>query len=173
MNSAAAPGIDAGRRRRQLPAEVSAFVGRTDELAALAGLLRRGRLVTVTGPGGVGKTRLALRAAADAANRYADGTRLVEPLRPDRCGAAPGGGGRGPRAARPRPRPARAAVLDHLRGQRLLLILDTCEHLAAAVARFASQRAAETDEDHDPDDQQAAAAPGGRAGTAARPAAGA
>ena len=74
MNSAAAPGIDAGRRRRQLPAEVSAFVGRTDELAALAGLLRRGRHVTVTGPGGVGKTRLALRAAADAANRYADGS---------------------------------------------------------------------------------------------------
>ena len=78
MNSAAAPGIDAGRRRRQLPAEVSAFVGRTDELAALAGLLRHGRHVTVTGPGGVGKTRLALRAAADAANRYADGTCLVD-----------------------------------------------------------------------------------------------
>src|SRR5580693_7165246 len=78
MNSAAAPGIDAGRRRRQLPADVSAFVGRTDELAALAALLRRGRHVTVTGPGGVGKTRLALRAAADAANRYAHGTRLVD-----------------------------------------------------------------------------------------------
>ena len=42
MNSAAVPGIDAGRRRRQLPAEVSAFVGRTDELETLAGLLRAG-----------------------------------------------------------------------------------------------------------------------------------
>lgn len=78
MNSAAAPGIDAGRRRRQLPAEVSAFAGRTDELATLAGLLRRGRQVTVTGPAGVGKTRPALRAAADAANRYPGGLCLVE-----------------------------------------------------------------------------------------------
>ena len=145
MNSAAAPGIDAGRRRRQLPAEVSAFVGRTDELAALAGLLRRGRHVTVTGPGGVGKTRLALRAAADAANRYADGTRLVDlsgladaALLPVAVAQGLGLHGRDPR-------PARAAVLDHLRGQRLLLILDTCEHLTAAVARFASQVLRETD----------------------------
>jgi predicted ATPase/DNA-binding CsgD family transcriptional regulator len=145
MNSAAAPGIDAGRRRRQLPAEVSAFVGRTDELTALAGLLRRGRHVTVTGPGGVGKTRLALRAAADAANRYADGTRLVDlsgladaALLPVAVAQSLGLRGRDPR-------PARAAVLDHLRGQRLLLILDTCEHLTTAVARFASQVLRETD----------------------------
>ncbi len=145
MNSAAAPGIDAGRRRRQLPAEVSAFVGRTDELGALAGLLRRGRHVTVTGPGGVGKTRLALRAAADAASRYADGTRLVElsgladaALLPATVAQCLGLRGHDPR-------PARAAVLDHLRGQRLLLILDTCEHLTAAVARFASQVLRETD----------------------------
>jgi predicted ATPase/DNA-binding CsgD family transcriptional regulator len=145
MNSAAAPGIDAASRRRQLPAEVSAFVGRTDELGALAGLLRRGRHVTVTGPGGVGKTRLALRAAADAASRYADGTRLVElsgladaALLPATVAQCLGLRGHDPR-------PARAAVLDHLRGQRLLLILDTCEHLPAAVARFTSQVLRETD----------------------------
>ena len=145
MNSAAAPGIDAASRRRQLPAEVSAFVGRTDELGALAGLLRRGRHVTVTGPGGVGKTRLALRAAADAASRYADGTRLVElsgladaALLPATVAQCLGLRGHDSR-------PARAAVLDHLRGQRLLLILDTCEHLTAAVARFASQVLRETD----------------------------
>jgi len=144
MNSAAAPGIDAGRRW-QLPAEVSPFVGRTNELAALAGLLRRGRHVTVTGPGGVGKTRLALRAGADAANRYADGARLVElsgladaALLPVAVAQSLGLRGRDPR-------PARAAVLDHLRGQRLLLIFDTCEHLTAAVARFAAQLLRETD----------------------------
>ena len=145
MNSATAPGIDAGRRRRQLPAEVSAFVGRTDELAALAGLLRRGRHVTVTGPGGVGKTRLALRAAADAANRYADGACLVDlsgladpALLPAAVAQGLGLHGRDSR-------PARAAVLDRLRGRRLLLILDTCEHLTAAVARFAAQVLRETD----------------------------
>jgi predicted ATPase/DNA-binding CsgD family transcriptional regulator len=145
MNSAAAPGIDAGCRRQRLPAEVSAFVGRTGELGALAGLLRRGRHVTVTGPGGVGKTRLALRAAAEAANRYADGARLVElsgladaALLPVTVAQCLGLRGRDAR-------PARAAVLDHLRGQRLLLILDTCEHLTAAVARFASLVLRETD----------------------------
>jgi predicted ATPase/DNA-binding CsgD family transcriptional regulator len=145
MNSAAAPGIDAGRRRRQLPAELSAFVGRTDELAALAGLLRRGRHVTVTGPGGVGKTRLALRAAADAANRYPDGSCLVElagladaALLPVAVAQCLGLHGRDPRRSR-------AAVLDHLQGKRLLLILDTCEQLTAAVARFTSQLLRETD----------------------------
>jgi predicted ATPase/DNA-binding CsgD family transcriptional regulator len=144
MNSAAAPGIDAERLRR-LPAEVSAFVGRTDELATMAGLLRRGRHVTVTGPGGVGKTRLALRAAADAANRYADGTCLVElsgladaALLPAAVAQGLGLRGRDPRLTH-------AAVLDHLRGRRLLLVLDTCEHLTAAVARFASQLLRETE----------------------------
>jgi predicted ATPase/DNA-binding CsgD family transcriptional regulator len=145
MNSAAAPGIDAGRRRRQLPAEVSAFVGRTDELAALAGLLRRGRHVTVTGPGGVGKTRLALRAAADAANRYADGTCLVDLSGVADAALLPVAVAQGLGLRGRDPLPARAAVLDHLRGRRLLLILDTCEHLTAAVARFASQVLRKTD----------------------------
>jgi predicted ATPase/DNA-binding CsgD family transcriptional regulator len=144
MNSAAAPGIDAGRRRRQLPADVSAFVGRTDELAALAALLRRGRHVTVTGPGGVGKTRLALRAAADAANRYAHGTRLVDLSGLADAALVPVAVAQGLGLRGRDPGPVPAAVLDHLRGQRLLLILDTCEHLTAAVARFASHVLRET-----------------------------
>src|ERR1700744_3894028 len=77
MNSPAAygsPGAD--QRRGQLPADVSGFVGRTGELTRLADLLGGARLVTVAGPGGVGKTRLALRAAAHVA--YADGSCLVE-----------------------------------------------------------------------------------------------
>jgi predicted ATPase/DNA-binding CsgD family transcriptional regulator len=146
MNSAAGPGLEAGRRRRQLPAEVSAFVGRAGELETLARLLRGGRHVTVTGPGGVGKTRLALRAAADAADRYQDGICLVE-----LCGLTDPGqlpmtvadrlGLRGPDD-----RPAPGAVLDHLRGQRLLLILDTCEHLADACAQFAARLLRTADE---------------------------
>jgi predicted ATPase/DNA-binding NarL/FixJ family response regulator len=142
MNSAAAPGdLEAGRRRRQLPADVSAFVGRADELAWLAALLPGARLVTVTGPGGVGKTRLALRAAAGASGDYPDGVCLAELsdltdealLYPTvaRClGLGLGGGDHSS---------ARGAVLDHLRGKRLLLILDTCEHVAACCARFAAQ----------------------------------
>ena len=63
---------------RVLPAELSSFVGRRHELGDARRALTGSRLVTFTGPGGVGKTRLALRVAAEAAPAYADGVRLVE-----------------------------------------------------------------------------------------------
>jgi len=66
------------QRPGDLPVEVTGFVGRRRELAELARLIRTARLVTVTGPGGVGKTRVALRAAAELAGEFADGTCLVE-----------------------------------------------------------------------------------------------
>ena len=62
----------------ELPAEVTGFVGRQRELAVLDGLLGTARLVTVTGPGGVGKTRVALRAAARSRGQFADGVCLAE-----------------------------------------------------------------------------------------------
>src|SRR5437764_1288361 len=62
----------------ELPAEVTRFVGRQRELAVLDGLLGTARLVTVTGPGGVGKTRVALRAAAKGRGQFADGICLAE-----------------------------------------------------------------------------------------------
>jgi predicted ATPase/DNA-binding CsgD family transcriptional regulator len=148
MNSPAAPGGPSdGQRRWQLPADVSGFVGRGGELARLAGLLESARLVTVAGPGGVGKTRLALRAAAGV--DCADGSCLVElsgltdpellcdtvALRLGRQRAHAAG-------ALGRPRRALAAavdaVLDELSGRELLLVLDTCEHLASACAEFAA-----------------------------------
>jgi non-specific serine/threonine protein kinase len=138
MNSAAVPGIEAGWRR-QLPVEVSAFVGRAGELEALAGLLRRGRHVTVTGPGGVGKTRLALRAAAGLADRYPDGICLVELSGLTDAGLVPTAVAQSLGLRGHDPRSTHAAVLDHLRGKRALLILDTCEHLTAACAQFAAQ----------------------------------
>src|SRR5690349_5265347 len=64
--------------RGQLPVETTSFVGREAELARLSDLLSRARLVTVTGPAGVGKTRLALRAAAKTAPGFADGACLAE-----------------------------------------------------------------------------------------------
>ena len=67
----------AGRGQHALPVETTGFVGREAELARLTALLGHARLVTVTGPGGVGKTRLALRAAARAAARFADGICLA------------------------------------------------------------------------------------------------
>jgi predicted ATPase/DNA-binding CsgD family transcriptional regulator len=125
------------RQQPQLPVETTGFIGREAELARLTGLLERARLVTVTGPGGVGKTRLALRAAAAAAPGFADGTCLVELSalhEPDALVDA---------VARALGLPAagRGAGLDpvlaHLADRQLLLILDTCEHLVDACAMLA------------------------------------
>jgi len=148
MNSPATSASPGARQRRwQLPADVSGFVGRSSELAELTDLLDSARLVTITGPGGVGKTRLALRAAAEAG--HADGSCLVElsgltdpELLPDtialRLGLQSASGAA--LDGRPRPQAAGAldAVLDELGGRQLLLVLDTCEHLAGACAEFAA-----------------------------------
>ena len=142
MNSPAASGPGAVQRRWHLPADVSGFVGRSGELGRLAGLLDSARLVTVAGPGGVGKTRLALRAAADATP--ADGSCLVELSGLTVPELLPGtvalrlGLQRGGEASR------LEAVLDELRGRKLLLILDTCEHLIAACADFVKRVLRET-----------------------------
>jgi predicted ATPase/DNA-binding CsgD family transcriptional regulator len=144
MNHPAAPGSHgAGRRRWQLPADVSGFVGRSGELARLADLLSVARLVTIAGPGGVGKTRLALRAAADIAY---GGSCLVElsglsdpELLPDTVAL---------RLGLPRENAASRldAVLDELRGRKVLLLLDTCEHLTDACARFVATVLRETED---------------------------
>jgi predicted ATPase/DNA-binding CsgD family transcriptional regulator len=142
MNSpAASGGHSAAARRWQLPADVSGFVGRSGELARLTSLLGGARLVTVAGPGGVGKTRLALRAAGDVS--HAGGSCLVElsgltdpELLPDTVAL---------RLGLQRADASRLeAVIGELRGRQLLLILDTCEHLTGACARFAATVLRET-----------------------------
>ena len=72
-----------GQRRDNLPAEVTRFIGRRRELPAIADAIERHRLVTLRGAGGVGKTRLALRVAADLRDSFTDGCWLVQlsPLR--------------------------------------------------------------------------------------------
>ena len=125
------------RRSGELPVDVTGFVGRQRELAVLDDLLRTARLVTVTGPGGVGKTRVALRAAARACGQFADGVFLAElgglhdpdllPHTVATCLGLPEGDSR-----------AQAdAVVDYLHGRQLLLILDSCEHLIGACAALA------------------------------------
>jgi predicted ATPase/DNA-binding CsgD family transcriptional regulator len=129
-----APGL-----RTALPPELSTFIGRAEELAAMAGALGERRLVTLTGPGGVGKTRLAYRAAAAAEPSFADGVRLVElaALRDpdllaqtvlDALHISDGD----PSTGDPVP-----IIVGHLRNRHLLLVLDNCEHLVAAAAGFA------------------------------------
>jgi non-specific serine/threonine protein kinase len=127
-----------GQRKGNLPAEVNRFVGRRRELPAIGEAVERHRLVTLRGPGGVGKTRLALRAAAGLRDAFADGCWLVQlsPLRapeflPRVVSEALGLPGD------PTGDPA-AALAENLAQRELLLILDTCEHLAAGCAELAA-----------------------------------
>jgi DNA-binding CsgD family transcriptional regulator len=97
-------GVAPARSPRPLPVPLTSFVGRLAERAALAAALDVHRLVTAMGPGGVGKTRLALAVAADAAPRYADGACYVDlvpvtdaAMVPAAVGAAPGRGAPPPR----------------------------------------------------------------------------
>jgi non-specific serine/threonine protein kinase len=115
---------------------VSSFIGRKAELTRIAALLDNSRLVTILGPGGVGKTRIALRVAAHAADRYPDGTWLVElsVLEDPEQLASTVASCLG--LAESEGRPPLDALTARLRNHRLLLILDTCEHLVDACAAF-------------------------------------
>jgi predicted ATPase/class 3 adenylate cyclase len=119
-----------------LPTERTTLIGRTRELASLAGVLEQHRLVTLTGVGGVGKTRLAVQLAANVLDRLSDGAWLValasirDPaLVPSAVAAAleivehPG-------------RPVTETLCDAIGSRELLLVLDNCEHLIDATARL-------------------------------------
>ena len=131
-----APG---GRGAGNLPAELTSFVGRREELAEVRQLLARSHLLTLTGIGGVGKTRLALRAAAGLGRAFPDGVWLV---RLDQLGeealvahAVAGALGVKERAGSS---PA-ASLAEYVASRRLLLVLDNCEHLIDAAAKLADQ----------------------------------
>src|SRR5215470_14041325 len=122
-----------------LPAELTSFVGRRNEIAEVRRLLASSRLVTLTGVGGVGKTRLALRAAAGLRRAFRDGVWLVrlDQLRDEALVAQAVAGALGLQD-RTRYAPV-AALADYLAGRQLLLVLDNCEHLVDAAAELADQ----------------------------------
>ena len=125
------------RAAGNLPAELTSFVGRRGELAEVRRLLAGSRLVTLTGVGGVGKTRLALRAAAGLRRAFRDGVWLVQldQLRDQALVAQAVAGALG---LQDRAGYAPAATLaDYMAGRQLLLVLDNCEHLVDAAAKLA------------------------------------
>ncbi|MEU3460636.1 BTAD domain-containing putative transcriptional regulator [Streptomyces sp. NPDC006733] len=150
----AASGAEPGAGpRTNLPAPLTELVGREESVAAAASLLGAGRLVTLTGPGGVGKTRLAIETAARVADAFPDGVWIVEPT--GRQAAETGAGSaelaetiattlglRDDTAAGfPGPSVVRAAPADRLaaalRDRTVLLVLDNCEPAIEAVAELA------------------------------------
>ncbi|KAA6212552.1 regulator [Streptomyces albofaciens JCM 4342] len=118
------------------PAALTTFVGRRQEAAGVGARLERGRLVTLTGAGGAGKSRLAIEVAMSRAPRHRDGVRFVElavladPLLLAHAVAA--GLGVQEQAGRTLP----AVLVERLRDADMLLVLDCCEHLVEAVAQF-------------------------------------
>jgi predicted ATPase/DNA-binding CsgD family transcriptional regulator len=125
------------REAGNLPAELTSFVGRRSEVAEVKRLLAGSRLVTLTGVGGVGKTRLALRAAAELRRAFRDGVWLVQ-LDQVRDQALVAQAVAGALGLQDRAGYAPAAMLaDYLGGRQLLLVLDNCEHLVDAVAKLA------------------------------------
>ncbi|MEV5516430.1 LuxR C-terminal-related transcriptional regulator [Streptomyces flaveolus] len=135
-HAAEAARAERSRSAPALPAPLTAFIGRVRERGELAEAVKAHRLVTVTGPGGVGKTRLALAVAADMAGDFADGVwfvDLVPVTEPDRVGAAVAAAvGVGEQPGRGVDDAVLAALADH----RALLVLDNCEQVRDGVAPF-------------------------------------
>lgn len=123
----------------RLPGEVSGLVGRRAETADVEALLSVARLVTITGPGGVGKTRVCLRTAANAKAQYADGICFLELSSLRDPGLLVPAVARGLGLHVNEESSPIEAVLAHLRDRNLLLVLDTCEHLAQACALLAEE----------------------------------
>ena len=128
------------------PAMRTSFIGRAGPVRELAGLLERYQLVTVTGPGGSGKTRLACEVARRVAGRFADGVWLVElaPVQdpgqvPAVVAAALG--------VREQPGvPVAGTLARVLARQQLLLVLDNCEHVIGAAAGLCAELVAACDD---------------------------
>jgi len=118
------------------PAALTSFVGRAEPVREVAGLLRVHRLVTVTGPGGVGKTRLAGQVARAGAGRFADGAWLAELASAQDPAQVPGVVAAA-LGVREQPGVRAAEVLARVLARRqLLLVLDNCEHLIGAAAEL-------------------------------------
>ena len=134
----AVPAASLDAPRHNLPVQLTPLIGRDEELAAIAALLERSHLVTLTGSGGIGKTRLALHVATDLLDRFADGAWLVE-LGPISDASLVATAVAQALSVRQSPdQPMLDTLVDALKRKHLLLILDNCEHLIDQTRNVAS-----------------------------------
>ncbi len=122
-----------------LPLQLTSFIGREDEIAECCSFLLANRLLTLTGPGGTGKTRLALQVAANLLGSFSDGAWSVElaPLAdpvliPQAIASALN-------LREKTGMPLLDVLVEHLRPRKILLVLDNCEHLIDASAQVADR----------------------------------
>lgn len=122
-----------------LPVQLTSFIGRERDVAEVKTLLSRSRLVTLTGTGGTGKTRLSIQVAAELLEQFIDGVWFVEMATVTDPAEVPASVAA---ALGVREEPNRAlteTIIDFLRTRKLLLVLDNCEHLVAACADLATR----------------------------------
>jgi non-specific serine/threonine protein kinase len=130
-----APGVEIGRNN--LPVQLTSFIGRERELADVGRLLDRARLVTLTGPAGIGKTRLALQLATQQSSAFPDGVRFVELGSIQDPNLVTQAIATVLQLPEQRGQHLIETVNQRLRTLRLLLVLDNCEHLLSACATVA------------------------------------
>ena len=127
------------RRSGNLPAEATSFIGRRRELAEIRQKLSTARLITLVGPGGVGKTRLAIRIAAQLARGFRDGAWLVE-LADIRDPALVSNAALAALDLRDQAfTEPLVLLLSYLKDKELLLLMDNCEHLLSSAAQVAAE----------------------------------
>ena len=124
--------------RGNLPASTSSFVGRHDQLEELVADLDDHRLVTLTGPGGVGKTRLAVEAAHSVVGDFPDGAWLVELASTNEAATVPALVANTFAITAQVGQSTTESILDALMGKRMLVVLDNCEHVVDAAGELAA-----------------------------------
>jgi predicted ATPase/DNA-binding SARP family transcriptional activator len=127
------------KSRSNLPVPLTSFIGRSVELREIAELLSSARLLTLTGLGGVGKTRLAIQTANDVAGRFKDGVFWVELVGLSDANLMPQAIAQSLQVREVSGMPLMEALKNDLTYKSLLLVLDNCEHLVGPVAETAEQ----------------------------------
>jgi len=125
---------DALPPQTNVPVPVSSFIGRVDELTLLDKAIHEHRLVTVVGPGGVGKTRLAIEAAGNVAGSFRDGVWFVDLAQVSQPELVPQAVAAALQVAEQPGQDVVDSIMAFLRARTALLVLDNCEHVADGIA---------------------------------------